>query len=345
MRAVTIEAGQAGSLRLDDVAEPSAGRDSVLVKTLAIGICGTDRELIEGHYGEAPAGEKRLVLGHESLGRVIAAPPQSGFAKDDLVVGIVRHPDPLPCANCAVGEWDMCSNGKYTEHGIKGLHGFAAGFFKADPPMAVKVDERLGLSAVLLEPASVLAKAWEHIDRIGRRASWHPYRVLVTGAGPVGLMAALMGVQRGLEVHVQDHNKDGPKPGLVRDLGGRYFSANSEGGYDVVIECTGVPAVIKRILGMEGANRIVCLTGLSPGRSDVALEVAPFNQAMVLKNQVVFGTVNANRRHYEAAAAALARADKAWLERIITRRASLRNWREAYEKRPGDVKTVLLFEE
>jgi threonine dehydrogenase-like Zn-dependent dehydrogenase len=115
--------------------------------------------------------------------------------------------------------------------------------------------------------------------------------------------------------------------------------------FDVVIECTGVPAVVGKVLAMESANRIVCLTGLSPAKSDQALGVAPFNQAMVLRNQVVFGTVNANRRHYEAAADALARADRAWLNRVLTRKVPLANWREAYEKHPGDVKTVLVFED
>ena len=345
MRAVTIEAGRADSLRLEDIAEPVPGEGSILVKTLAIGVCGTDRELIDGHYGAAPEGEKRLVLGHESLGRVIQAPPQSGFAKGELVVGIVRHPDPVPCASCAIGEWDMCRNGRYTERGIKALHGFGREVFSSPEGFLVKVDPSLGLAAVLLEPASVLAKAWEHIDHIGRRSRWQPRRVLVTGAGPVGLMAALMGVQRGLEVHVQDHNKEGPKPGLVRDLNASYRSDAVNLDFDVVIECTGVPAIIKTVLGMESANRIVCLTGLSPGKSDAALDVAPFNQAMVLKNQAVFGTVNANRRHYEAAGAALARADRAWLSRVLTRKVSMRDWQKAYEKHPGDVKTVLLFED
>jgi threonine dehydrogenase-like Zn-dependent dehydrogenase len=200
---------------------------------------------------------------------------------------------------------------------------------------------------VLLEPASVLAKAWEHIERIGRRARWEPRRVLVTGAGPVGLLAALRGVQRGLEVHVQDHNDSGPKPALVRDLKAQYFSRDSDASveYDVVIECTGVPAVVKRVLELKQPNLIVCLTGLSAARSEVKLEVAPFNQSAVLNNQVVFGSVNANRRHYEAAADALARADKAWLERLLTRKVELRKWHEAYERRPGDVKTVLVFED
>jgi threonine dehydrogenase-like Zn-dependent dehydrogenase len=345
MRAVTIVPRSSGSLGLVDIAEPVPGKDSVLVQTRAIGICGTDRELIDGHYGEAPPGEKRLVLGHESLGRVIEAPPGSGLSRNDLVVGIVRHPDPLPCANCEVGEWDMCRNGRYTERGIKALHGFCSEVFSSEREFLVKVDPALGLAAVLLEPASVLAKAWEHIDYIGRRARWSPRRVLVTGAGPVGLMAALMGVQRGLEVHVQDHNEDGPKPGLARDLGAKYFSRESEDGYDIVIECTGVPAVIRTILGMESPNRIVCLTGLSPGTSDALIDVAPFNQAMVLSNQVVFGSVNANRRHYEAAADALARAERAWLGRVLTRKVPLAKWQEAYEKHRGDVKTVLVFED
>src|SRR5712672_2386780 len=132
MRAGTIIPRRSGSLDLKDIPEPVPDKDSVLVKTRAIGICGTDRELIDGHYGEAPAGEKRLVLGHESLGRVIEAPPGSGLSRGDAVVGIVRHPDPVPCANCALGEWDMCRNGRYTERGIKQAHGFCSDLFTVE---------------------------------------------------------------------------------------------------------------------------------------------------------------------------------------------------------------------
>src|SRR6185312_14559139 len=114
----------------------------------------------------APEGERRLVIGHESLGRVLEAPEGSGFAAGDWVVGIVRHPDPVPCANCAAGEWDMCSNGRTIEHGIRGLHGFLREVFPIEPGLCVKVESSLGLCAVLLEPATILAKAWEHIERI-----------------------------------------------------------------------------------------------------------------------------------------------------------------------------------
>jgi 2-desacetyl-2-hydroxyethyl bacteriochlorophyllide A dehydrogenase len=345
MRAITLEPRTPGSLKLEEIPDPPCGEGALLVRTRAIGVCGTDRGLIDGRYGEAPPGRRRLVLGHESLGHVVEAPPQSGFAIGDSVVGIVRRPDPVPCANCAVGEWDMCTNGRYTERGIKGADGFCAEFFSLDPASAVSVDAKLDVAAVLLEPASVLAKAWEHIEHIARRALWKPGRVLVTGAGPIGLLAALFGAQRGFEVHVQDHNESGIKPALVRALGAAYHVSSPERDFDVIIECTGAPAMIKQVLAAQTPNRIVCLAGLSGTSSDISLDVAAFNESMVRVNGVVFGTVNANRRHYEAAAAALARAERSWLDRLITRKVPLKKWQEAYGKRPGDVKTVMLFED
>jgi glucose 1-dehydrogenase len=344
MRAVTLRPREPGSLRLDDVPEPT-GTGSVVVRALAVGVCGTDRELIDGKYGEAVPGRDRLVLGHESLGRVVSAPSASGFNAGDFVVGIVRYPDPVPCQLCALGEWDMCRNGLYTERGIKQADGFAAELWASDPAFIVKVPATIGLAPVLLEPASVLAKAWEHIDVIGRRSQWMPRRVLVTGAGPVGLMAALMAMQRGLEVHVMDHNESGPKPRLVQRLGATHHAQFPSFEPDIVVECTGVPAVISEAVGAVAADGIVCLTGLSAGARGGSFDIAQLNQALVLENRVVFGSVNANLRHYRAGADALAAADRAWLDAIITRKVPLERWSEAYEKRRGDVKTVLLFED
>src|SRR5690349_3044775 len=118
MKALTVKPGIPNSAALEDVPEPPLSDGSVLVNTLQIGICGTDIEINAGEYGWAPPGADRLILGHESLGRVQEAPPDSGVKEGDLVVGIVRRPDPVPCAACAVLEWDMCQNGKYTERGI-----------------------------------------------------------------------------------------------------------------------------------------------------------------------------------------------------------------------------------
>jgi threonine dehydrogenase-like Zn-dependent dehydrogenase len=347
LRAITVAPGIAGSARLDDIAEPALSDGPVLVRTMALGVCGTDREIVSGHYGSAPQGETRLVLGHESLGRVISAPSTCGLAPGDLVVGIVRRPDPVPCGACAAGEWDMCRNGGYTERGIKECHGYGAERFRIEPDFALRIDPQLGALGVLLEPASILAKAWDHTERIGRRAeSFSPRTLLVTGAGPIGLLAALMGAERGLDVHVLDHNKTGVKPRLVRELGGTYHGdAQSLEDFrpDIVMECTGVPSLVRDLIGRTAAAGIVCLAGVSNPGSLLDIDIGALNRTLVLDNDVVFGSVNANRRHYALAAKTLMRADKAWLSGLITRRVPLERWHEALEPRPGDIKVVIDF--
>jgi glucose 1-dehydrogenase len=347
MRAITVSPGIANSARLDDVPEPPLSDGVVLVRTLALGMCGTDREILAGTHGSAPPGQQRLILGHESLGTVEAAPAGCELRPGDLVVGIVRRPDPEPCVACAAGEWDMCRNGRYTERGIKERHGYGAERFRIEPEFAVKVAVDLGILGVLLEPASILAKAWGHTEGIGRRArAWRPRTLLVTGAGPIGLLAALMGVQRGLDVHVLDHNKGGPKEAIVRDLGGSYHSdAESLRRLkpDILMECTGAPDVIRACLDATAAAGIVCLTGVTEPGKRFELDIGGLNRTLVLDNAAVFGTVNANHRHYEAAADALARADKGWLARLITRRVPLARWSEALEYRRGDIKVIIDF--
>jgi len=205
----------------------------------------------------------------------------------------------------------------------------------------------LGILGVLLEPASILAKAWDHTERIGHRGrGWEPKTLLVTGAGPIGLLAALMGAQRDLDVHVLDHNKGGPKEALVRDLGGTYHSdaaSLNRLAPDILMECTGAPAVIRDCLGSTAPAGIVCLTGVGEPGKIFDFDIGRFNRTMVLNNDAVFGTVNANRRHYEMAADALARADKGWLGRLITRRVPLERWSEALEHRRGDIKVIIDF--
>src|SRR5215213_1803148 len=335
MRAITIEPGVKDSADLEEIAEPGASEGAILVDGVALGICGTDAEIVHGDYGEAPPGAERLILGHESLGRVAEAPEGSGFAPGDLVVGIVRRPDPEPCPSCAAGEWDFCRNGRYTERGIKALHGYGSERWRIEPEFAVKLDPGLGLLGVLMEPTTIVAKAWEQIDRISRRAMLAPLRVLITGAGPIGLLAALLARQRGLEVHVLDRVSDGPKPDLVRDLGATYHSTTvAEAGQDcdIAVECTGVSQLVLDVMHVLQPSGIACLTGVSSGGRSLPVDLGSLNRALVLENNVVFGTVNANRRHYEAAADALARADRGWLDRVINRRVPLEQWSDALER-------------
>ena len=344
MQALTITPGVKDSLELRDIAQPASADGEVLVDALAVGLCGTDSEIIGAQYGEAPPGESYLVLGHENLGRVRQAPSDSGLSEGDLVVGIVRRPDPVPCPACAVGEWDMCRNGRYTEHGIKGLHGFARQQWRGTPDSMVRLDSSLADVGVLLEPTTIVAKAWEQIDRIGARAFYDPKVAVVTGAGPVGLLAALLGVQRGLEVHVYDLVDKGPKPDLVRDLGAIYHTDSlKDSGVraEVLVECTGVPSVIMQAITCGATDAICCLTGVSSTGRTMPVDVGSVNRAEVLRNEVVFGSVNANRRHYEAAVEALGKADAGWLARLITRKVALADFADAFRRRPEDVKVVL----
>ena len=247
MKAITIEPIKPGTADYRDIPEPDIRDGSILVEAVAVGVCGTDVEMVEGKYGWAPPGKSHLVLGHESLGRVIDPGLTNRLKKGDLVVGIVRRPDPVPCPNCAVGEWDMCRNGLYTERGIKQIDGFMSERWRIEPEYAIKVDPSLGILGVLLEPSSVVAKALEQVGLIGRRSFWEPKTALITGAGPVGLLAALFAKLFGLEVHVLDRLKSGPKVDLVRELGATYHSGSVKDldfEPDTIIECTGVGQVI-----------------------------------------------------------------------------------------------------
>lgn len=344
MQALTVKPGDPGSLQVQQIDEPPLSDGPVLVDALAVGLCGTDSEIIREGYGEPPAGHEFLVLGHENLGRVREAPAGSGLSAGDLVVGIVRRPDPVPCAACAAGEWDMCRNGQYTEHGIMKRDGFARGQWRGAADAIVKIDPALGELGVLLEPTTILAKAWEQIERIGARAFFDPKVVAITGAGPVGLLGALLGVQRGLEVHVFDQVTDGPKPTLVRDLGATYHSESVPASgieADLVVECTGVPSVVVDVLTHNAIDGIVCLTGVSSTGTSIPIDIGGLNRSEVLRNTVVFGSVNANKRHYDAGAQALAKADPAWLHRLISRRVPFADFAQAFRRQPDDVKVVL----
>jgi glucose 1-dehydrogenase len=158
------------------------------------------------------------------------------------------------------------------------------------------------------------------------------------------VLAALLSVQRGLETHVLDRVSDGPKPELTRALGAQYHAeplSELDLAPDVIIECTGAPTVVMDVLGLTGNDGIVCLAGVSPTGRRLTIDAGALDRQIVLQNDVVFGTVNANRRHYEQAADALTGADGSWLERLMTRRVPLDRYAEALDRRADDIKVVL----
>lgn len=341
MRALTVHpAGHGGTLVLEDVPEPAPEDGQLLVEALALGVCGTDREIVAKGPRLAPAGRTGLILGHESLGRVVDAPVGSGIAPGDLVVGVVRRPDPVPCAFCAVGQFDLCENGRFTERGILGRDGFGSERFRLEPEYTVRVDPDLGLAGVLLEPTSVVAKAWEQLDHAVRRPR---RRALVLGAGPIGLLAALLGTQRGLDVHVVDRVAHGPKPRQARGIGATYHSSTDSlrGTFDAVVECSG--ALVAEAVDRTAPGGAACLVGVGDPRSAGALNLADLARRLISRNRTVMGTVNSNRGHFDAAHAALRRGDREWLDGMLTDCVPLENWRAAFATGPEQIKAIIHF--
>lgn len=338
MLALTVQREATGcAVALRQLPEPSRDDGDILVETLAVGVCGTDREIAAGRLAVPPEGRDWLVIGHESLGRVLEAPSGSGLVPGDLVTGVVRRPDPVPCQFCAIGQPDMCENGRYTERGIIGRDGFASERFRVTRGDAVRVDPALGLAGVLVEPASVVLKAWEQLDLAVRRPR---RRALVLGAGPIGLLAAMLGVQRGLEVHVVDRAGCGPKPRQARALGAVYHTSLSDvdGAYDAVLECCG--ELISEAIARTAPAGAVCLVSGDRGLG-AAISLAELSFDLVHRNKMIVGTVNSNRHHFEAAHEALLRAGRGWLEGLLTDHVTLDEWRSAFTADPEHVKTVI----
>jgi threonine dehydrogenase-like Zn-dependent dehydrogenase len=340
--------GKPHSAEIIDVPDPPLSDGAVLVRGRLVGMCGTDAEIVNDGYGTIPAGADRLVLGHESLGEVIDAPPETGLRPGDLVSGIVRRPDPEPCAACAAGQWDLCRNGRFVERGISGAPGYGSELWRVDGDYAIKIDPALGGLGVLLESTSVVAKAWAQVDRISAGLPYAPEVAVITGAGPVGLLAAMLARQRGLDTWVLDIVTGGPKPQLVAGLGATYSAARASElpvRPDIVIECTGIGPVLADVFASVSPNATIALAGLSHHPHLTTADVSSVNRQLVLGNQVIFGTVNAGRRHYHQAADALSRADPGWLASLITRQVPMDDWADALVKQPDDIKVTVALDD
>ncbi len=357
MKGVIVNPGRAGSSRLADLPDPTPAPGQAVVQVIAVGMDGTDRELLEGKYGEAPPGDDYLIIGHESIGRVISAP--GGILRQgELVVPIVRRPDPEPCINCAAGEWDMCLNGRYTERGIKGAHGFLAERYVEDPRYLISIPEELAAVAVLLEPLSILEKAIEQIERIQSRLVWAPRRALVLGAGTIGTLAVLLLRMEGFDVYLYNRGDGGPGRHIAEAAGARFVSTSEReldhvweqefGPVDIAIEATGYSPLAVDAIHVVGSNGVVCLTGISSGSRTVSINASHLNLEIVLQNKVVFGTVNANRRHFESGVAHMKVIEGRWpglLERMITSRIPLTQFGVVNLDQPSDLKVVVQVED
>jgi threonine dehydrogenase-like Zn-dependent dehydrogenase len=340
MHALVTVPGAAHSARVDEVPDPQPRANEVLLRTVEVGVCGTDREIAEGLFGVAPDGEERLVLGHELL--ALVERDGHGFARGDLVAATVRRSCGR-CAACAEGAPDACDTGLYLERGITRLHGFASEYVAEEAEHLVPVPPSLGRLGVLAEPGSVCARGLRHVHTVGARQPWAPQSALVLGAGAIGMLATTFLRLEGFDVWTAARSpSDTERAELVVALGATYVSTTETplaelradvGGFDVVVEATGDAQVMLDAVGLLRRNGVACLLGLDGRPREVAIDGRVVGVDAILENRAVFGSVNAHRTDWETAVAHLDEAQRRWpdaLEQFVGRRVALGDFEEAF---------------
>jgi threonine dehydrogenase-like Zn-dependent dehydrogenase len=352
MQALVTVPGQAGSTRISAVPAPDPGDDRVLLRPLEVGVCGTDREISDGHFGVAPDGEDTLVLGHELLGRVER--DGHGFAKGDLVAATVRR-SCGHCEACAQGSPDACFTGDYLERGITRLHGFASELVAERPEHLVAIPASLGRLGVLAEPASICERGLRHVRAIGSRQPWSPRRALVIGAGAIGMLGTYLLRMDGLEVWTASRTADAHKERLVTASGARPVAtedtsltdlAAEVGGFDVVFEAAGDAQLMLDALGLLRRNGVACLLGIDGRPRRISIDAEILAVDAILQNRAIFGSVNANAIDWRAAVEHLDAARAQWpeaLEAFVGLRVPLDDYEDAFGYR--GVKATLMLEE
>jgi threonine dehydrogenase-like Zn-dependent dehydrogenase len=353
MKAIVVKPGVKDSIHMRDMPDPKLKADQVAVKMIRAGLCRTDAEIGHGLFGQAPKGDQYLILGHENFGVVEdVGRSVKGLKTGDLVVSTVRRP--CRCYTCKAGDNDMCVGGGYQERGIVGRHGFMAEYYVESPQWLITIPKDTAEIAVLLEPMSVVEKGIDHAFLLQRRLDWKPKTGVVFGGGPVGLLAAAVMRVRGLDTHVVGREPVTDRRALlVRKMGATYHSVADRTLLDVkkemppidmAIEATGAAGVAFDAMQMLGRNGVLCLLSLSGGSETAEQPVERINQQLVLGNQIVFGSVNANIRHFAMGVkdfAAIEKKSPGVLKELITTRLPWDQYDKWFRQRGSGIKTTL----
>jgi threonine dehydrogenase-like Zn-dependent dehydrogenase len=363
MKALSITPGR-GDVRIIDVDEPQIQfPDDIKLKVLQVGICGTDREEVEGGRADAPDNENHLIIGHEMFGIVADIGKDVSKVKiGDYALFIVRR-GCGKCYPCLNGRSDMCYTGQYKERGIKGLHGYQAEFVLDSERYVVKVPKDIASIGVLTEPMSVIEKAIDDSLIIqearipGVKASnWlNGKKALVAGLGPVGLLSAIALRLKNAEVYGLDIvDENSKRPSLLKEIGGKYLNGRKIkttdidekfGDMDFVLEAAGITNLEFQLLDTVGINGIYVLTGIPGGNRPLNILGDELIRKMVLMNHVWLGSVNASIKHYEMAISDLKKAKLKWsntIESIITNKFHFNDFSKALKVDSSEsIKTVI----
>jgi threonine dehydrogenase-like Zn-dependent dehydrogenase len=367
MRAIAVTP-TARKVGLIDQPEPKISSPSdVKLRMIEAGVCGTDKEICAFEYGTPPPGMAQLVIGHESLGEVVEVGPKVTRVKiGDLVVPMVRRPCPHDyCPACRSNRQDFCFTGDFTERGIKERHGFMAQFVVDDEQYMNPVPNELRDVAVLVEPLTIAEKGLAQVWNIQQRLPWgcpivpgkaqaNCHRAVVLGAGPVGLLGAMALVNADFDTYVYSREATpNPKSLLLESIGAKYISSDSVaieelpniiGNIDLVYEATGASTLAFAIMKALGTNGIFIFTGVPGRKGPIEVDTDLMMRNLVLKNQVVFGTVNAGRDSFENSIRDVCTFYRRWpdaVRSLITGRFPMEAHRDLLLGRSPGIKNVI----
>jgi len=349
-------------------AEPKiSSLTEVKLRMLEAGVCGTDKEICAFEYGTLPKGSEQLVIGHESLGEVVEIGPQVTRVKiGDLVVPMVRRPCPHEyCVACRADRQDFCFTGDFQERGIKEKHGFMAQYVVDDEKYMNVVPKEMRDIAILVEPLTIAEKGLMQVWQVQQRLPWscpvtpgkaasHCHRAVVLGAGPVGLLGAMALVNNDFDTYVYSRESaPNPKSQLLESIGAHYISSEKItpemlpkhiGNIDLVYEATGASSLSFEIMQYLGTNGIFIFTGVPGRKGPIEVDTDLIMRDLVLKNQVVFGTVNAGRDSFENSIRDLGTFKKRWPQAVrglISGRFPMDGYKDLLLGRPGGIKNVI----
>ena len=362
MKAVAVHPGRLNSMHLREVPEPDlrevAGGRGVLVEVLRVGVDGTDKEINEAQYGQAPPGHDYLILGHENLGRVIeiGGDVPGSLRPGTLVVASVRRPG--NSVYDRIGLQDMTTDDFYFERGINLLHGFLTERYVDDAAYIVPLAPSLEHVGVLLEPLTVSEKGLHQAFEIQRRLKiWQPRRAAVLGAGTIGLLATLAMRLRGIEV-VCYSRREPPylNSALVEEIGATYVSSSQStlreaadacGPFDIIFEATGSSPLVFEAAEVLAKNGVLVLSGVTGGDTRIEVNADRINQGFVLGNKVMVGTVNASHRDFLAGVDDIINAEArypGWLAKLLTTSVQgLDRWDEMLRHLRDDRDAIKVF--
>jgi threonine dehydrogenase-like Zn-dependent dehydrogenase len=352
MKAIAVKQGESKP-RVIDVERPTQQSGEALVRTLRVGIDGTDHGVIEESHGDFPEGEDYQILGHETVG-VVEDAGDTDLEEGQLVVPTVRRP-PAEGTNeyFERGEPDMAPAGNYVERGIVGAHGNMCEYFTSEPQFLVPVPDSLAETGFLVEPISNSEKALDMMYASRSTFEWAPEAAIVLGNGPLGLLTLAM-----LDDHVDRQyclgRRDRPDPTLdiIDTLGATYVDSretpvdeipDAHEPMDMVLEATGYAKHAFETIDALGANGIGALLGI-PDDWDFEVEGGRLHREFVLENKALLGSVNSHVPHFEAAIETLQSYPDWLVEDIITHVYEPEDVDDAFTTGDDRIKVVIEFD-